>query len=185
MAQRRGSYPVRSGRKARLTDWALGPGGSASATVSSSQTIILGSGISPTAGKVTIVRTRGELLVQLVTAAAVSNGFHGAIGIGIVTDQAFGIGLTAVPKPISDMEWDGWLYHRFFSVMSSGVIDGGVSADHDMVLPTAGAVRIEVDSKAMRIIDEEETAAAIIQVTEIGTATADIMFDSRMLVKLG
>ena len=185
MAQRRGSFPVTRGRKARLTDWAVGPGGTAETAISSSQTVILGSGVSSTIGKFTIVRTRGEFSGRLITAAAASNGFSGAIGIGIVTDQAFGIGLTAVPKPVSDSAWDGWLYHRFFTLMSAGVIDGGVVADHDVCLSTSGAFRFEVDSKAMRIIDEEETLTAIVQVTEIGTATGGLMFDSRMLAKLG
>jgi len=104
------------------------------------------------------------------------DGFHGALGIGIVTDDAFAIGVTAVPDPIDDMEWDGWLYHRFWDIHSRGTFsndDGHINA-----------VSFEVDSKAMRKMTEGDTLFAIVQVVEAATATGSIWFDSRALFKL-
>ena len=183
MAQRRGFSRARSSTK-RLTDWALGPGGEANTTAITSTTTIVGAGVTPVGGKFTIIRTRGEFTAALSTAAAGANGFACALGIAVVTLTAFGIGSTAVPSPLDEADWDGWLYHRFFSLLTTGVIDGGAMADTDATNPTTVAARIEIDSKAMRKIDETEIVTAILGTTEIGTATMNLMLDSRMLVKL-
>jgi len=186
MALRRGFLPRRTSGTKRSTDWGLGPGSSTAVTsFSTSVSKIIGSGVTPTNHKLTIVRLRGEFTGALLTAAAAGTGFIGALGVGVVTNAAFAIGPTAVPDPIADMEWDGWMYHRFFSCLSGGVIDGGAAADHDQVNGTYGAFRYDVDSKAMRKIDEEEILVAIVGLTEIGACTMDIRFDSRLLLKLG
>ena len=184
MARRSGFHPQRS-RSARLTDWGLGPGGEANTTVTSSSIQIIGSGIATVAGKVTIIRIRGEFSMALAAATAGANGFACAFGIGIVTAPAFAIGATAVPGPLDEADWDGWMYHRFFALLANEALTGGISTDLSNVGAQVASIRVEVDSKAMRKLDEEERLAAIIQTTEIGTATANFMFDSRVLAKLG
>ena len=183
MAQRRGFFP-RSRSKPRLTDWALGPGSSVTTNFSSSTSSILGSGVTPTTDKLTIVRTRGELTAFLNTASALDNGFACAVGIGIVTNAAFAIGATAVPDPIDDAEWDGWLYHRFFNLISPTAISNTAITDADSVGIVSNVVRFEVDSKAMRKQDLEETLMAVVQAVEVGTATMSVQFNSRTLVML-
>jgi hypothetical protein len=43
----------------------------------------------------------------------------GAIGLAVVTDQAVGIGVTAVPTPITDLSSDSWFLHRFSGTSST------------------------------------------------------------------
>ena len=106
-----------------------------------------------------------------------------AFGIGIVTKPAFDIGVTAVPGPIDEMDWDGWLYHRFINVFASAAIAGGASADHDIAESVSSAVRFEVDSKAMRKLDDEEILFGVLQFFESGVVTSQFSFNSRVLVK--
>jgi len=165
-------------RSSRQTAWEEGPGSSTSQQFVASTTILQGSGAQAGVDGVTIVRTRGHLSALLTAVAAANEGFHCAIGICVVTVDAFTVGVTAVPNPIADMSWDGWLYHRFFDVHSiSGTIADGVNAG------TVG-INFEVDSKAMRKIGINEVVVATLEVIENGTAVMEVYFDTRILVKL-
>jgi len=185
MALRRGFSQVRQ-RSKRSTAWAQGPGsGTALTSLTSSVLKILGSGVTPTIAKVTIVRLRGQFGGSLLTATAAGNGFIGALGVGIVTVPAFAIGTTAVPDPVDEADWDGWMFHRFFQLTAASPISGGAATDELSGDFNTASFNIEVDSKAMRKIDENEILMAAVGVTEIGTATADLRFDSRLLAMLG
>jgi len=155
-----------------MTNWGLGPGGTGATALSATGVSLLGGGVLP-AEKLTLVRTRGVLDLFLNTAASANDGFFGAMGIGIASDAAFDAGIVSLPTPLSESIWDGWLYHTFFSVHAS--INSGGTASHQ---------RVEVDSKAMRITSEENVIYAAIEVVEIGVATMDVFFESRMLFKL-
>jgi len=159
----------------RLTAWSVGVGGSAPTAFSASGSAILGSGTVPNVEGLTLIRTRGFCELVLRTASAAGEGYTGAIGICNVTDEAFAIGITAIPIPITNMGDDIWYYHRFFSVHAgSGAVD--VNARYEQ--------HFEVDSKAMRKTPVGITTVAVIQVVEQGTAILDVSFDTRQLVKL-
>jgi len=165
------------GSQRRLTSWALGPGGDDLPTldaiiVSASSSVIYGTGITPTAAPVTIVRTRGFVNVTQLTATAVGDGYQWAFGIGIVSADAGGVGITAVPKPFDDIDWPGWLWHQMGTQKES--IGGG--ADHVQV--------VNIDSKAMRKIGLNEVAFLVMQFGEVGTSTIEVTAATRMLVKL-
>ena len=160
-----------------------GPGGVQTLSVTGLTGMGVGAGINEDG--LTLVRTRGELLMYLSAATpAGASGFHGAFGLCVVTDQAFGIGTTAIPGPATDKEWDGWFYHRFFNLFSGGVIDGTAATDDNQSNSAIAALRIEVDSKAMRKTKEGMTIVGIIEVTELGTAAMKVFFNSRLLFKL-
>jgi len=133
---------------------------------------------------ITLVRTRGSLLLRLVNATAQNNGFNGAFGLAVVTEQAFSAGTASMPGPVVDEDWDGWLYHQFFNLLASDPIDGGALTDRDLLNIVGCVMRVDVDSKAMRKIGEGFTLAALIEVNERGTATLRFDFQSRFLVKL-
>ena len=100
---------------------------------------------------------------------------HVAVGIGIVTNEAFAIGATAIPGPISEADWDGWMYHRFFD-LHKGLAD---------TTDGSSAIEFEVDSKAMRKWDGgAETLVGMVEAVEAGTASMDVFFDSRVLLKV-
>ena len=89
---------------------------------------------------VTILRTRGQISVAAEDIAA-GDLYMVAYGIGIAEETA--LDAFAVPVPITDADWDGWMLHQTIYVRGepSGV---GESAASD--------VSIEIDSKAMRKI---------------------------------
>ena len=177
MARRsRGSYPVRTSH--RQTGWELGPGSEAGTplSLSASSSGIIGSGVAPVVDGLTIVRTRGEMLFYLDSATADNDGFLVAVGIGIVTADAFAIGATAVPSPLSDADWDGWLFydfrHVFAEVAAIDTADRGWTA------------RLVIDSKAMRRIGVNDVVFMTAEGAETGTSVVRCYGISRMLFKL-
>ena len=180
----RGSFPVRRSQR-RQTSWDLGPGGTQIQQFSSTTPIVLGAGVAPLVDGLTVVRIRGEFTAYLTNTDAAAAGLLGAVGIGKGSQSAFTAGVGSLETPIADEGWDGWLYHRFFALTSGGAIAGGAMADHDAVNPTTAALRIEIDSKAMRKLDIEDILYAVVEFgTEIGTSIAQVSFNSRLLLKL-
>ena len=178
---------TRSSSPRRKSSWGVGPettvnGGPETITGTTAQ--IATTAVTLTLDGATLVRTRGELVVNILTAAAQADGFHGAFGIAKATAPAFTAGVAAVPTPLTEEDWDGWLYHRYFSLLSGGIINQGVSADEDIINSTIAALRVEVDSKAMRKVAITEVIYAVIEVVEVGTSTLRWSFNSRLLFKL-
>ena len=169
----------------RKTSWQLGPGGVAVQSISSTSSTILGSGSIAVEDGMTLARLRGEFLMHLATADAANTSLVGALGIGITKAAAFAIGATAMETPIDDETWDGWIYHRYFALNAVESITAATSAAEGLQAnSTVAAVRIEVDSKAMRKLITEDVIFAMVQVTEAGTAVGSVFFNSRLLVML-
>ena len=165
------------GQARRLTSWLVGPGSSVVTAFSSSSTSILGSGALATVDGLTVVRLRGSILAVLNSATAAGDGFHCALGVGVCTADAFAVGVTALPAPIDEVDWDGWMYHRFFDVNVGDKTAGDVNWN-------SATFREEVDSKAMRKLPENMVLFASLQAVEDTTASMLVYFDSRVLVKL-
>ncbi len=185
MGNFRRSRSILSRGPRRKTSWEVGPetGANGSPQQISSSAAILATIAAAAAEEITLVRTRGECVLSLVTSSQQSGGFHGAFAIGKATLAAFTAGAASVPTPLTEEAWDGWLYHRYFSCLSGGIINQGVSADEDIINSTSSAVRIEIDSKAMRKISLDEVFYAALEVVEIGTAKLDWSLNTRQLVK--
>jgi len=132
----------------------------------------------------TLVRTRGQLLLFLQQAAAAGDGFTGAFGIGMVTDEAFTAGVASMPGPLNSDEWDGWLFHSYFALFASSIISDTVSSADDFPNVQSAAFRLEVDSKAMRKTKSFNVMFAAVEVQEVGTADIRWAFNSRQLFKL-
>ena len=131
----------------------------------------MGSGITSLVEGVTIVRTRGYVELVSNGAAAVGDGFTGAVGIGVVTEPAFTAGIVSMPTPVTDIFWEGWMWHQMFSFRSGNI-------DQDL------RQWFEIDSKAMRRINDGEVIFMAIEVTEIGTAVLEFTGGCRQLWKL-
>jgi len=172
----RGSTLPRTRSLRRKTAWDNGPGGSTVTQFSASSTSILGAGGAAVVEGLTIVRIRGNLEAYMrSTVAATDDGWHCALGIAVVTNEAFAIGATAIPSPIADLGFDGWMYHRIFDLHAGGTTIENQYGTH---------LRFEVDTKAMRKFDVGLTVVAVCEVVEAGTAALSVFFDSRVLVKL-
>jgi len=175
MPRSRGRYPARTGSR-RRTGWEEGPGTQTPFSVSASGSQILGNGQTFLLDGITVVRLRGFIELNLAGAAsAAGNGFNGAIGIGVVTDAAFAVGITAVPTPITEIAWEGWMFHQFFSLH----VGDATAQDR-----SPNVLRFDFDSKAMRKVGADETIMAVIEMTEVGTEVLKGELGSRMLLKL-
>jgi len=161
----------------RKTTWFGGPGGTVETSFSASGVAFVGSAVTPAAGQEdgTIVRTRG--LVDIFLNDGVTSdgdGYFGAVGIGLATAAAVAAGVASVPTPITELFWDGWLWHSFFSVHGSATDAGSPSR----------AQRLVIDSKAMRKFETGMAVFMAAEVVERGTAALEIYSFSRQLCKL-
>ena len=165
-------------RSKRATQWGIGPGGVGPTNFSATGSALLGSGVTFGASG-TVIRIRGWLSATLDSYTTASNGYAGAVGIGLVSAAAFAAGIASVPTPITEAAWDGWLWHQFIQ------LHGALAAGSTSVGVTAGAISREVDTKAMRKVFDEMVIFAAAEFTESGTAALRLHLDSRLLLKLG
>ena len=175
MARRSGFH--RQGQR-RKTAWTVGPQ-EVDRNLTSSTAVLWSAGVVLTnEPQVTIVRVRGIITATLETVGAIGDGFFGAHGIGIATTAAFTAGIASLPTPLTEEDWDGWLWHTYFDIRAvTATIGDGVNA--------VGAVdRTIIDSKAMRIWTEDMTLFGVTEVTESGTSNVEVQGQSRVLVKL-
>ena len=175
MTIRRGGFQPR-GQTRRITDWGLGPAAFDEQITGSGKTL-WSQGTTPSTN-LTVIRTRGIVSVYRVSGVAVGDGFSGAHGIYMMTEDAFAVGVTAALDPQQDANSDMWLWHSFFDVRGiTAIIANGVNA-------YATVSRIVIDSKAMRKnFDPERVMVGVTGVTLIGGSVAEIHADSRQLFK--
>ncbi len=121
--------------------------------------------------KPTIVRTRGEVSYRL-NASNADVSISGAYGLAVVTDRAFAAGVASIPGPFTDATWDGWFVWRSFSMSFDSIDQTGVFFKDRTQ---------EVDSKAMRKVNDDET---IVLVAESQSGAFDIAMQPRLLLKL-
>jgi len=126
----------------------------------------------------TLIRVRGSIQAFLTTVTAAADGMHCAVGIGVFTIEAFAAGVASVPSPLGDDDWNGWLYHRYFDL--HGLQAGSVAAGAGGTT----SIQFEVDSKAMRKVNENVIVGCLLETVEVGTAVMEAYFSSRMLLKL-
>ena len=169
--------PRRIGSSRRKTAWESGPKNSLENLVSST-TVVWDTGSQALTDGLTLIRVRGEFVITMRLATAVGDGFENfAVGMCMVSENAFGVGVTAVPAPITDSGWDGWLYHS-----QHGHITALSTTEEHRV---TGARAITIDSKAMRKMKNTDVLMGVVQLgTEVGTASVDFSARTRLLFKL-
>ena len=175
-------------RQKRKTSWGIGPQtgvDGALQSITASSAVLATGAVGITADGQTLVRTRGELSLFLSAATGIADGFHGAFGIAVASAAAVTAGAASVPTPITEEGWDGWLYHRYFSTFAGGTIAAATAAQQaDQVNNMSAALKIEVDSKAMRKLETQMSIYAAVEVIVAGAGTLRWAFNSRMLFKL-
>ena len=131
---------------------------------------------------VTIVRIRGSWSAYLEAANVANDHFDTlAVGIGIVTAAAFAIGVTALPSPLAEIGWEGWIYHEMISGLAAIVTTGSETWGN----AGSASFRGVIDSKAMRKIGSDEVLFGIVEVeNEAGAVSAQFDARTRVLVKL-
>ena len=177
MPPRRNSRSLRGSGVRRASSWTSGPFGLISAIAADSNNLFPTNQQAVDSG-LTIVRTRGEFLAYLTTSGgAATEGFRWAFGMCVVTANAAGIGVTAVPNPIDDIGWDGWLVYETGQIATMFTGFGEAS-------PTQ-SVRVRIDSKAMRKFKETDVLVGVLGVFEQGAGSIMAAhLSSRVLLKL-
>ena len=168
---RRSQFPTRISAPKRKTAWLTGPN-LASTSVSSGVLTGFTNGLQILEDGLTLVRTRGEILLRLsTTAGGTTDGMGGAVGIAIASENAFGVGITGIMNPFDDSEWDGWIFHSFFHFNGPATLGSAFQ-------------RIEIDSKAMRKIGALDVLYGAVDTIETGVEVIQMVSDTRMLFKI-
>ena len=169
----RGRQLVRRGGQRRMSSWLDLP--PTSTGLASASAIILALTTAEKAKRpFTIVRT--HLVVQIVTDQLAADELQvGAIGGCVVSDQAVGIGVTAVPTPETDAASDFWFLHQW--LISDFALASSIGFDAD-----AGHI-YTIDSKAMRKVNEDEDIIFVIEGGSVLGSGVAIRAAGRMLIK--
>jgi len=179
MARSRFPSAVRGRGPKRLTDWSISMSATAFVNVPAASKVLLTSVpaasldvISPA----TLIRTRGYFSIASDQGAA-SEEQIGGLGLAFVNETARALGVTAIPGPQTDNNFDGWIVYRSFAQQ---ILFGDASGRQPNMVPFT----YEVDSKAMR---KFEGSVGLVLVVENIHATHgfEIALDFRMLVKAG
>jgi len=93
----------------------------------------------------TIVRARGRLGIRANVFTADANPV-GAFGVGVVSEEAAAIGITAIPLPFSDADWGGWMVWQ--SWCEAFQTEGASPATQFLA-----SWSFDIDSKAMRKVE--------------------------------
>ena len=159
----------------RLTAWEEGPGEwvASGHVITGDDSALLDTGQTPVIPGLTVVRIRGFLSLTMTAASAIGDGFVGAFGIGICTATAFAQGVNSVPTPTAQIADENWLWMQEFGCFAQS-LNGPFNASLDF----------NIDSKAMRKFDDGMVIYAAYDAEEIGDASLQLTFRTRMLLKL-
>ena len=163
----------------RKTSWIIGPDQALIASFTSAGSRLWSLGVQTGLDANTIVRIHGEYTLSLSAVTSIGDHFAAVgLGIGLCTDEAFAAGVASVPGPLTDHDWDGWMWHSLHGMFR------GVETTEVQRGPME-AVREKIDSKAMRKFDEGMTVFGAVELgTETGAVTLDFTVRTRMLIKL-
>jgi len=112
----------------------------------------------------TIRRIRGSFIVRLDGTLAAGDNIRVGIGLIKANADAITLGATAMPDPLGETDAP-WLYYYQTNLT---MVAAATSATWDQNTAGPGFVRVDVDSKAMRILRPRE---GIIWVVQVGNVT--------------
>ncbi len=161
----------------RQTEWGIFAGSTAVQGIGTSAKVVLASFSSTDlAGLIpgTIVRTRGVVHVSAQSSAS-SAVLMGAFGFALVNDVAEALGITALPGPFTNQNFD-WFYWQPFA--SRQLVGTNIGFDS-----LAGKDFI-IDSKAMRKLGNGDSLIMMVE-NASGANAIDVAFSARLLVKAG
>ena len=110
----------------------------------------------------TVLRLRDNILITPTANPVAGDDCVIAVGIGIVSSDAVGVGASAMPDPANepDYPWLWWGSWRFFAE----------TATLGDMAEAALTVRVDVDSKAMRKIKPGQALATVAEyIDQVGT----------------
>jgi len=120
----------------------------------------------------TILRTRGLFRAMTDQVGAAEFPF-GAIGMAVVDGEAFDAGIVSLPTPYTESDDHSWFFHSYFAT------DFDISA----VGSSSNPFELEVDSKAMRKLQENDVIVWILQ-NQSATDALFFTWATRILIAL-
>ncbi len=124
----------------------------------------------------TILRIRGYVQAMFDSTVQVGDLILLTFGLGVVSADAFAAGAASLPDPSGDPDypWLWWGQMELRSEVAAGPTSWGPSAQ-----------RLEVDSKAMRRLQQAQTLAWVIQATEAAGAPTTLIRIGQTRVLVG
>ncbi len=119
----------------------------------------------------TIIRT--HVYLHMVTDSIALEKQAAAVGFAVVSAQASATGVTAVPTPVTDLASDLFFVHQ---VMIAKTVFSTTAA-----FQSPGGLGIQVDSKAMRKVNDDQDLVITVEGAGADGFTIDIM--GRFLIK--
>ena len=164
-------------RSRRPTIWLVAQGNAITATSSSSVSTLISAVSAETFPVPTLVRVRGEIVVEATTFAATPGKIMAYVGIAVVSQAA--LAGPSVSLPFTDGSRD-WMWWRAFPLtLRSGNVTGPTGPQ-----PFLMTSRMIVDSKSMRKIPGDSVLVLVTEnVPLISTGTFEASWGLRMLLK--
>ena len=150
--RRRTSVPVR--RKTQNLSWAgieIAP-----TVIAASTKVILGSFVLTTEWDETIMRSRG-MVVWISDQLAAIETPTAALGMIVVSEDAFTVGISAIPGPVTDISFDEWF---FWQPMVAYADNGNTGKPPNYISFDQKGKRIVRQGNRVVIIAEGQDAAA-------------------------
>ena len=124
----------------------------------------------------TILRVRGFVQAQFDTTLQLADRMLLTFGLGVVSTDAFAVGAMALPDPGAEPEYP-WLWWGQIFLLATQANVPGQSWGPD-------AMRLEVDSKAMRRIKPGQSLVWAVEISiVVGAPVVDILFgQTRVLI---
>ncbi len=145
----------------------------------STNTTLLGNAIIPINSQ-TVLRCRGFVSAQFDATVQVGDIMLLTFGICVVSQDAQAVGATAMPDPFDDASWPGWLWFQLGALHTP--IKAITTGAGDPNFPFWQ--RVDIDTKSMRKLRQNEVLFMNVQVGETAAATMDIRGATRVLAML-
>ena len=142
--------------------------------VAASNVKTLGSvGVASGEAPVTLVRTRGRYSIGLTVFPGARANWRGVLGMIVVSADAFAIGITAVPGPLSDPENDWIVWAPTVLTVNTAALEGNAVFD-----------TVDFDSRGMRKLKLGDVLAVVYELfTDAGGGAFDVSYLLRQQFK--
>ena len=114
----------------------------------------------------TLVRTRGRLMVSVRAVGAQPNHISGAFGLYVTTAEAFAVGITALKTPLDDGATMWFVWEPF----SFAITNATITQESNR-----GIVQMAIDSRGQRKLKASDVMVAVVEVRQETATTGTIV----------
>ena len=114
----------------------------------------------------TLVRTRGAFVLEMLVSGGATNEVTGAVGMIVVSSDAFAAGIASLPGPLTDIENDWFVYEPFAL---------GTEATNPPADSRVSHVQRQFDSRGMRKLKFGDVLVMVIEVVQSDATTGIVL----------